>query len=176
MKTPWSNRVDECRALFAREREQKIRQEIVEKLTDGLVLEVGCGTKELKKHLRNHEYIGLDLTREFKPTIQADAHMLPFRSSSIPNVCTKNVLQHLSDYRKALAEIIRVSSDTVVLAERIHNQPTRIIHVKPVLRRRFNPADLTKLLKKHGKVEFNISRNDRRIGIFTLKKLNKNKQ
>ena len=89
LRTPWSNRIEDCREQFSSQRNKKIRQEMVECLAEGSVLEVGAGTKELKKHVGDRKYIAVDFTPEFKPDILADAMNLPFSDSSIKNVCSK---------------------------------------------------------------------------------------
>jgi len=167
LKTPWSDRIEDCREQFSSQRNEKIRQEIVEKLGDGAVLEIGCGTQELEKHLGNRRYVGVDLTPEFKPHVLADAHHLPFRDNSFSNVCTKNCLQHTEDYQQALREVVRVARDTVVLAERVHDAPTKVVFVNEngVIRRRFNASDLIRPLREFGGVKFNLSEADDRVGI-----------
>jgi len=130
------------------------------------VLEVGCGTQELKKHL-DCNYIGLDFEPGFEPDIVADARNLPFKDNAFDTVATKNLLQHLPFYEKAISEIIRVASKDIVLAERVWNRPTRIVSKTPMLRRRFNPRDL---LDELGDAEFKISESDGRLGLFHKKK------
>jgi len=141
---------------------------MVECLAEGPVLEVGAGTKELKKHIRDRRYIAVDFTPEFEPDILADAVNLPFSDSSIENVCTKNLLQHVDGWERALNEIMRVASRRIVLAERIHDAPTKIalVNENGVIRRRFNPSDLTRPLREFGRVKFNPSKADDRVGII----------
>jgi len=125
------------------------------------VLEVGAGTQELKKHL-DCDYVSCDFEPGFRPDVVGDAHYLPFRNNAFDTVVTKNVLQHVSGWRKALREILRVG-ENVLLAERVWNEPTRVISETPVLRRRFNPQDL---LDEIGDAEFKISEADDRLGLF----------
>lgn len=139
--TPWSGRVDECREQFSSERNEAIRQEIVEHVESTPVVDVGCGTGELKEHIGG-EYIGVDLTPEFDPDIVGDATDLPFGDNHVPTVVVKNTLQHIPDWRAAVAECCRVAADRVVVVERTHELPTEIVAEEPCLRRRFQPVDL----------------------------------
>jgi len=168
LRTPWSNRIESCRKQFSSKRNQKIRQEIVEKLGDGAVLEIGCGTQELEKHLGNRRYVGVDLTPEFEPDVLANAENLPFPDDSFENICTKNCLQHVDGWERALNEIIRVASGRIVLAERVHDALTKIILVDKngVIRRRFNPGDLIRPLREFGEVKFDLSKADERVGLI----------
>jgi len=141
---------------------------MVECLVEGPVLEVGAGTKELKKHIGDRRYIAVDFTPEFEPDILANAENLPFSDDSFENVCTKNALQHVERWEKALSEITRVASRRIVLAERVHDAPTKIILVNEngVIRRRFNASDLIRPLREFGEIKFNLSKADDRVGII----------
>jgi len=167
LKTPWSRRVSQCKQQFGDRRNEDIRKEMVEHLVDGAVLEVGAGTKELKKHL-SCDYVGLDFTPEFDPDVLGNAENLPFSDDSFENVCTKNCLQHVEGWKRALNEIVRVASRRIVLAERVHNAPTKIILVNEndVIRRRFNASDLIRPLREFGEVKFNLSKADERVGVI----------
>jgi len=130
------------------------------------VLEVGCGTMKLRK-LLDCDYIGLDFEPRFKPDVVADAHYLPFRDNTFDMVVTKNCLQHLSSYQKALSEIMRVVSKRIVLAERTWEKPTKVfVDENGVIRRRFNKADLMDALKNWGEVSFKLSEADSRVGLY----------
>jgi len=125
------------------------------------VLEVGCGTQELKKNL-DCNYVGLDFEPRFKPDVVADARDIPFSDDCFHYCVTKNVLQHIPDWREVLREIFRVG-ENVLLAERVWDKETKIVYREPVLRRRFNPQDL---LEELGGAEFKISESDDRVGLF----------
>jgi len=125
------------------------------------ILEVGCGTQELKKHL-NCDYVGLDFEPRFEPDVVADARDISFPDDSFHYCTSKNVLQHIPDWREALREIFRVG-ENVLLAERVWDEETKIVYREPVLRRRFNPEDL---LDELGGAEFEISESDGRLGLF----------
>jgi len=121
----------------------------------------------LKKHL-DCDYIGLDFEPRFEPDVVADAHDLPFKDNAFDTVVTKNVIQHLSSYQKALSEIMRVAEKRIVLAERTHKKPTEVAFIdeKDLIRRRFNKEDLINTLKGWGEASFKLSRANDRVGIY----------
>jgi SAM-dependent methyltransferase len=87
----------------------------LENYIHGLVVDIGCGRKEVRKYLpKNCNYIGLDnyhtSTKWYKsqPEVYSDAHALPFKTESIDTVILLDVLEHLSDTEKCLSEIRRV--------------------------------------------------------------------
>jgi len=131
------------------------------------VLEVGCGTMELRKHL-DCDYVGLDLEPKFEVDVVADGHNLPFKDNAFDTVVTKNCLQHLSSYEKALQEIMRVAENQIILAERTWEKPTKVVFANEngVIRRRFNKADLIETLKGWGEVSFKLSGADNRVGLY----------
>jgi len=131
------------------------------------ILEVGCGTQELKKHL-DCNYIGLDFEPRFKPDVVADAHDLPFKDDAFDTVVTKNCLQHVKDWKRALSEIKRVVRKRIVLTERTHKKPTEVVFIdeNDLIRRRFNKEDLINVLKGWGEVSFRLSGADNRVGLY----------
>jgi SAM-dependent methyltransferase len=88
----------------------------------GKVLEVGCGAGGMLRAIEAHRpdlaLFGCDLSRRAvhqgrqvssKVTLDVgDAYELPFEAGSFSGVVMFDVLEHLSDPRKALAEIARV--------------------------------------------------------------------
>jgi ubiquinone/menaquinone biosynthesis C-methylase UbiE len=148
MKTQWSDRIEECEEQFSTERNDEIRVQIQDLVIHLPVLEVGCGTQELKRFIPDGEYIGLDLTPEFEPDIVGDAQDLPLPDDRYPTVVTKNVLQHVPDWKEAISECARVSRMRTIHVERTHESPTDVTHKEPVLRRRFYPADFLETMKE----------------------------
>lgn len=81
----------------------------------GLVLDIGCAGGKPRKYLgADVHYVGLDyldtattwyLTR---PDVFGDAQKLPFADDSIDHVLLLDVLEHIPDPGKCLAEIFRV--------------------------------------------------------------------
>jgi ubiquinone/menaquinone biosynthesis C-methylase UbiE len=95
------------------------------------ILDVGCGTgefsiKQVLDELCNPEVYGLDFSNgmishaskmfEQCTFCVADAHHLPFRDGIFDLVISRQVVEHLSDPRKAMGEIKRVlKSDGYVI-------------------------------------------------------------
>lgn len=86
------------------------KAELLEKYSSGLgrVLEIGCGLRWYEKFCRGSEYIGLDRDLSLRPIVQSVAESLPLRDSCVETVVMFDVLEHVSDVRKALRECFRV--------------------------------------------------------------------
>jgi SAM-dependent methyltransferase len=93
------------------------------------VLEVGCGEGKLADHLVRHgrrpeRFIATDISLdrqspEVDPLIefqQASAYDLPFEDGSFDLVICCEVMEHLEDPPRALAEISRVSNRWVIMS------------------------------------------------------------
>lgn len=73
-------------------------------------LNVGCGSQKFKG------YINLDICRDVKPDIVADACHLPFKAESFRVVYTRRCIQVVPDDGEAFAEIHRVlASDGIIV-------------------------------------------------------------
>ncbi|WP_418771173.1 class I SAM-dependent methyltransferase [Halorientalis halophila] len=89
------------------------------------VLDVGCGTGELTRVLREESpgtVVGLDADRELlasvdSPRVQGDAVRLPFADDSFDLVVCQALLVNLPDPAAAVAEFRRVSTDLVAAIE-----------------------------------------------------------
>lgn len=84
---------------------------LYDQLPRGLTLNIGAGVAPKS---RSRPVIGVDHAESgaFTPWVIADAQDLPFRSHSVDAVLLKDVLEHLQDPIRALAEIGRVLRDT----------------------------------------------------------------
>jgi len=74
------------------------------------VLDLGCGGAEyrpLVRDLLGHRYVGLDRDGP-EADVLADAHRLPFRSSSFDHVVSGAVLEHVAYPHVAVREVARV--------------------------------------------------------------------
>lgn len=81
----------------------------------GLVLDIGCADGKPRKYLPNDsEYVGLDYfdtaTEWYKtrPSVFGDAQHLPLSDDAVDHVLLLDVLEHIPDPVRCLAEIFRV--------------------------------------------------------------------
>jgi SAM-dependent methyltransferase len=89
------------------------------------VLDVGCGTGELTRVLREEtdgDVIGCDADPELlahlaPPAVTGDAYRLPFPDDAFDLVVCQALLINLPDPERALAEFVRVSRDSVAVIE-----------------------------------------------------------
>ena len=91
------------------------------------VLEIGPGTfidyKHFYKNYENVEYQAIDFTQkvvDYGKTLGAECKIgsiedIPCEDNSFDFVYCRHVLEHLSDYKKAIEEMIRVSKNYVCL-------------------------------------------------------------
>lgn len=99
---------------FAFLREDRGLQEICESL-DGIVLDVGCAEGKPRRHLdAGAEYLGIDYYSTATgwygttPDIFADAQALPLRDECVDHSLLLDVLEHIPDPERCLAELRRV--------------------------------------------------------------------
>ncbi len=80
------------------------------------VLDIGCGvTQPYRKHLEKlGEYTGVDI-REGQGIVKADAHHLPFPNKSFGFVWCSEMLEHVEEPEKVVAEARRVGCHGVIL-------------------------------------------------------------
>ena len=117
-------------------RKQQERNAWVAGHARGDVLDVGCGESGIRHSLDvRTNYLGVDYPTTAihlygsKPQVFADAGALPFADSSFDTVMLLDVLEHVAEPEKALAEACRVTrSDgqlllTIPFAYPLHDQP-----------------------------------------------------
>ena len=115
---------------------------------DGKLLDVGCGTQQYRKFLRCDEYIGIDWSAEKRPTVVADVTQIPFQERSFDSALCMEVLEHLPEPGRCLAEIRRVVKPdgmvlfTVPMTVHTHSEPHDFY--------RYTEYGLRYLLDKHG--------------------------
>ena len=78
----------------------------------GLVLDLGGSHGELRHPLEKlgYQYVNVDIRRfqNGEPTLIADAHALPFKSSSFESVLSKDTLEHFERPREVTREVGRI--------------------------------------------------------------------
>ena len=96
----------------------------------GIVIDVGGGDGSRYKSLfLFDEYKSIDIDAASKPDIIADAYQLPITSNSVDTVLCSQVLEHVIDPDKVLAEIFRILKPqgicilTVPFFNEIHSEP-----------------------------------------------------
>jgi ubiquinone/menaquinone biosynthesis C-methylase UbiE len=98
------------------------------------VLEVGCGAGNVLERVTAAELYGLDLSpyllakaqrrlwsRQAK-LIQANAETLPFRSGRFKRLICTEVLEHVRDPRRVIAEIARIAAPGSVIVISVPNE------------------------------------------------------
>ncbi|HEX9626852.1 MAG TPA: methyltransferase domain-containing protein [Acidiferrobacterales bacterium] len=124
-------------------------------LARGIVLDIGCADMKIRRYLDAAcDYIGLDhyltghgLYRS-RPSVFADAAALPFASTSVDCVLLLDVLEHVPDPRRVLAEIGRVvRRDGLLILQVPFLYP---IHDAPYDFQRWTVHGLKRLASEHG--------------------------
>ncbi len=100
-------------------------EKIAENALGSSLLDVGCGTGYLLRHVRAQSkqsferMVGVDIVTprghddiEF---VDAMIENLPFRDGSFDTVLCTHVLEHILDYRKAIAELRRIAGRRLII-------------------------------------------------------------
>ena len=115
----------------------------------GRLLDAGCGMKPYKDMFQCDEYVGIEMSATFKPDVVGDLkNMDMFEDESFNSVLSNQVLEHIDDVEKVIAEMYRVLKPggylcvTVPFISRLHGMPHDYW--------RFSPSGLKYLLEKNG--------------------------
>ena len=115
-----------------------------------MILDVGCGSRphgdvNLDRFTgTTSHHIGYIDGRRYMNFVQGNADTLPFRDEAFTTVYISHVLEHLPDTHKAVRELKRVSSDTVII--RVPNNP---IHEHPEHLYTWSQTSLINTLNRH---------------------------
>lgn len=126
----------------------------VGKIASGRVLDIGCSDQEVKPYLgEKTSYIGLDYYRTATqwygslPQVFGDAHALPFPGGCLDCILLLDVLEHLPEPDRCMAEIRRVLKPEGLLI--IQVPFLYPIHDKPLDFQRWTIYGLHRLLRDH---------------------------
>lgn len=121
----------------------------------GVVLDIGCADAKPRKYLpADATYVGIDYYStatewyDTRPDLFADAQSLPLRDNSVNHVLLLDVLEHLPDPQRCLAEIHRVlKSDGTFTIQVPFVYP---IHDAPLDFHRWTTHGLQRAAARHG--------------------------
>ncbi len=128
------------------------RQHIAESVryARGRMLDVGCGGRPYRGlfALAVSAYVGVDRWGDPAPDVKGDAQALPFRAEGFDTILCSQVLEHLPEPGRALAEMgraLRVGGHLIVTAPHIWG-----IHEEPHDYYRFTRYGLCHLMRQAG--------------------------
>lgn len=129
---------------------------------NGLIIDIGCGHQKIRNLVRQQDtYIGLDYYQTAtqwylsSPNLYADAQILPIRDNTADSVVLLDVLEHLPNPEKCIAEVSRIiKSQGIFILQIPFLYP---IHDAPLDFQRWTIHGLHTLLSAHG---FNIEKQD----------------
>jgi SAM-dependent methyltransferase len=114
----------------------------------GRMLDVGCGSQQYRKFVACRQYVGVEWTRHKRPPVVADVTRIPFGDRAFDSALCTEVLEHLPEPGRCLAEIHRVVKPggsvffTVPMTMYTHSEPFDFY--------RYTEYGLRYLLAKHG--------------------------
>jgi SAM-dependent methyltransferase len=95
----------------------------------GKLLDVGCGSQQYRKFLGCREYFGIEWSADKRPPVVADVTQIPFCDAAFDSALCTEVLEHLPEPGRCLAEIHRVVKPggsaffTVPMTVYTHSEP-----------------------------------------------------
>ena len=63
----------------------------------GRMLDAGCGASRYKDLFDYHEYVGLEFSENFKPTVVGDLRDMPFGDCAFDSILNNQVLEQIDD-------------------------------------------------------------------------------
>jgi ubiquinone/menaquinone biosynthesis C-methylase UbiE len=92
---------------------------------DEKILDAGCGVGELGKHIKNKNLYGFDFDdravkeaqkRGYKQVIKSDIFSLPFKDKEFDKTFCIEVIEYLSNPKKAFKELLRVTKGEIIIS------------------------------------------------------------
>ncbi len=129
----------------------------------GVVLDAGSGGRRYKNFFDFEKYIALDIDSKSNPDIIGSVERIPLHDNSVDSIISTQVLEHVSNPRKAVEEFHRVLKRgghclvTAPQSSELHEEPNDYF--------RFTKFGLEKLFEKSG---FETVLIDRCGGFWTL--------
>jgi len=121
----WWSRVDP--SLFLANNNRESYAVVAGMLTEGSVLEVGCGVGSLYKHINDRDYTGIDITRNFIEYLrkrhpeatfkEAGILAIPYGDKEFDESACMSVFEHMhpEDVEKGITELIRVTKSLMLI-------------------------------------------------------------
>ena len=129
----------------------------------GRVLDIGCGCAPYRDYVSCRSYVSIDESPDVRPDVKASCEQIPFKDNYFDSTICTEVLEHLAEPGKCVAEIFRVLKSDGYLY--ITVPQSWGLHYEPNDYWRFTRYGIEYLLKKHG---FEIIETRRIGGIFSL--------
>jgi len=130
---------------------------------NGRLLDAGCGRRPHRRYLnRVIKYVAMDKNRNVSADVVGNICEIPFKDREFNSVICSEVIEHLQEPDKAIAEIRRVLKDSGVLY--LTAPMCWHIHYEPDDYYRFTKYGLEYLLQKSG---FKIMTIERMGGFFS---------
>lgn len=125
-------------------------------LLKGRILDLGSGLGPFQDYLSVQTVVAMDYTLKGKPTLLGSAMALPFKGKTFDGVICTEVLEHLPEPERCLAEISRILKEDGIVY--ITAPMTWYLHYEPHDYYRFTNYGLLYLLRKHNFEPITIER------------------
>ncbi len=112
-------KVDKSKRFQFSERSERARYIglVYKDFLKGKVVDVGSSGSDLRNYVHD-EYIGLDILEgpKIDLTVDLEKQSIPLEDNSVDCVVCTDVLEHLDNLHEAFAELIRISSDYIIIS------------------------------------------------------------
>ena len=128
----------------------------------GRTLDIGAGLKPFREYFKSSSYVTLDSNADLKPDVIGDITNLPFKDGEFDSVVCLEVLEHVADTKRSLAEVSRVlrPRGILMLSTPMHWP----LHYEPHDYYRFTKYGLAEILKD----DFKVVHSEKIGGLFSF--------